>query len=183
MTPQSDTSNAAAALLAEFTPRLYRYALVRLGRVDLAEDAVSETLCRLIEKGPGVDGPRSHVHGWCVRCVVNVCREISRRPRTQALNTGDDACGTQQASYRMEAYRIERWQMAATEHGQQRAELVHAMLRLSERQREAVTLRVLMGLSVAEASQAMQCAQGTVKALTHQGLHALRQQLPEEVAG
>ena len=44
---------------------------------------------------------------------------------------------------------------------------------LSPRQREAVILRILMDHSVAETAEAMGCARGTVKALTHQGLRAL----------
>ena len=66
-----------------------------------------------------------------------------------------------------------------------RNHLLRAMNDLSERQREAVTLRILMGMPVVAAAQAMGCAEGTIKALTHQGLAALRTRLDRvlELAG
>jgi RNA polymerase sigma factor (sigma-70 family) len=45
---------------------------------------------------------------------------------------------------------------------------------LPPRQRAAVVLRYFADLSVAETAAAMGCAQGTIKALTSQGLGTLR---------
>jgi len=161
----------AERLIAEFSPRLYRYALVRLGRRDLAEDAVAETLCRLVEKGPPLPGPREHVHGWCVRCLVNVCRELARRPRPGSLDADRREATT---------FRFADWRSAISEESQR---MIHAMGGISDRQREAVTLRVLMGLPVAQVAVAMGCAEGTVKALTHQALAALRSRLETAEGG
>ncbi len=157
-------SPEAERLVAEFAPRLYRYALVRLKRADLAEDAVGEVLCRLIEKGPELEGPTEHVHGWCVRCMVNICREIERRPKINALPKDDhDVAGT--------PLRFTDWHDGRTE---DELHVIAAMTHLSDRQQEAVILRILVGLPVSATARAMGCAEGTVKALTHQGLSALR---------
>ena len=173
--PMPEDSPARAAdverLVAEITPRLYRYALVRLGRVDLAEDAVGETLCRLIEKGPGLSPgvEVAHVRGWCVRCMVNVCREFQRRPRTLPLERAADAAAAHEPTH---TYRFADWHEAMTHDS---ALLIGAVGRLSDRQQEAIILRVLMGLPVQAVAQAMNCAEGTVKALTHQGIATLRE--------
>lgn len=62
-----------------------------------------------------------------------------------------------------------------------------AVAALPERQRRAVILRFYAGLTVAEAADAMRCAEGTVKALTHQAVESLRRRLDsdehEEVVG
>lgn len=49
-----------------------------------------------------------------------------------------------------------------------------AVADLPPRQRTAVVLRHFEGLSVTETATAMRCAEGTVKALTHRGVTALR---------
>jgi RNA polymerase sigma-70 factor (sigma-E family) len=56
-------------------------------------------------------------------------------------------------------------------------ELITAISHLPGRQRAAIALRYLEDLSVADTATAMGCAEPTVKALTHQGLAALRRQL------
>lgn len=202
--PVGDSNRPAARLITEFAPRLYRYALVRLGRVDRAEDAVAEVLCRLVEKGPPLDGPTAHVHGWCVRCMVNVCREEGRRGwredgsrQPSAVSHLPSEGGGRKSGVRDEPPATN--QQPSAESRQPRADgplsyrfadhvsrlpdsaevrsMVEALGHLSERQAEAVILRVLMGLPVAACAAAMNCAEGTVKALTHQGLASLRVRL------
>lgn len=55
-----------------------------------------------------------------------------------------------------------------------------AVAALPRRQRTAVALRYFVGLSVAETAVEMQCAEGTVKSLTSQGVTALRRALGED---
>ncbi|HLK43710.1 MAG TPA: sigma-70 family RNA polymerase sigma factor [Thermoleophilia bacterium] len=56
-----------------------------------------------------------------------------------------------------------------------------ALARLPLRQRAAVVLRYLGGLSVSEVAQAMGCAEGTVKATLHAALQRLRVEFSEEL--
>ena len=56
-----------------------------------------------------------------------------------------------------------------------------ALARLPLRQRAAVVLRYLGGLSVGEVAQAMDCAEGTVKATLHAALLRLRVEFSEEL--
>jgi RNA polymerase sigma factor (sigma-70 family) len=54
---------------------------------------------------------------------------------------------------------------------------------LAPRQRAAVVLRFLGGLSLAEVAEALGCKVGTVKATLHVALGRLRTTIPEEVCG
>jgi len=61
-----------------------------------------------------------------------------------------------------------------------------AVAGLPDRQRAALVLRYFADLSLADTAEAMGCAPGTVKALTHQALAGLRSRLGdaiEEVVG
>src|SRR6478609_1067633 len=55
-----------------------------------------------------------------------------------------------------------------------------AITTLPERQREAVVLRYLADLPLADVAEAMGCAVGTVKATLHQALRSLRVELEED---
>ena len=52
-----------------------------------------------------------------------------------------------------------------------------AVAGLPERQRAALVLRYYGGLSLAETAEALGCAEGTVKSLTHKAIVRLRQSL------
>jgi len=56
-----------------------------------------------------------------------------------------------------------------------------AITTLPARQREAVVLRYLADLTLADVAEAMGCALGTVKATLHQALGSLRVELEEDV--
>ena len=55
-----------------------------------------------------------------------------------------------------------------------------AITTLPARQREAVVLRYLADLPLADVAEAMGCAVGTVKATLHQALRSLRVELEED---
>jgi RNA polymerase sigma factor (sigma-70 family) len=57
-----------------------------------------------------------------------------------------------------------------------------ALRSLPERQRAAVVLRYFADLSVADTSSALRCQPGTVKALTSQGIAALRSHFEVSIA-
>ena len=55
------------------------------------------------------------------------------------------------------------------------------MRRLPGRQREAISLRFLADLDVSRTARVMRCAEGTVRALTSQGVARLRRELGDYV--
>jgi RNA polymerase sigma-70 factor (ECF subfamily) len=64
-----------------------------------------------------------------------------------------------------------------------RVALRQAIVTLPIRQREAIVLRYLADLSIAETAAAMDCAPGTVKSAVHAALATLRVDLDDEEAG
>lgn len=64
--------------------------------------------------------------------------------------------------------------------GGDRVAVTAALRKLPGRQRVAVALRYFADLSVEDTAKVMGCAPGTVKALTHQALAAIRIRLREE---
>lgn len=62
-----------------------------------------------------------------------------------------------------------------------RATIMAALARLSERQRAAVVLRYFEDLSVRDCAQLLGCTEGTVKTHTSRGLDTLRSLLNDEL--
>lgn len=121
---------------------------------DLAQDA----LIKLVEHWDR-DGGIERPWPWLATVAVNLSTNRWRRIAT--------------------ALRVERTLRPAqfAEASEGTTELLQVIAALPCRQREAVLLRHYAQLSVAESASAMGCAEGTVKALTSQGLAALRRQL------
>ena len=137
-------------------PRLVAAMSLYSGTLEDAEDLAQETLSRAWEHWSTVcvhPAPES----WAFRTAFNLAnsrwrrRRIERRARAQLLARGS-AASTEVPN----------------------TEVRRAVAGLSPRQREAVVLRFFLDQSVAEAASAMECAEGTVKALTHQAIANLR---------
>jgi RNA polymerase sigma factor (sigma-70 family) len=64
--------------------------------------------------------------------------------------------------------------------GEEHREVIRALRRLPDRQREAVILRHCLGLPEEEVASAMNVTRGTVKSAAHRGLAALARLLKED---
>ncbi len=138
-------------------PRLVAAMSLHCGTLEDAEDLAQETLSRAWERWSTVS-----VHptpeSWAFRTAFNLAnsrwrrRRIERRAQAQLASDGEHAT-----------------QMGAVD-----LEVRRAVAGLPARQREVVVLRFFLDQSVADAASAMECAPGTVKALTHQAITNLR---------
>ena len=70
--------------------------------------------------------------------------------------------------------------LESAERRQTRARLEAALARLPDERAEAVQLRFVLGLSVAEIAEITQVAEGTVKSRIGRGLQGLREELSHE---
>jgi RNA polymerase sigma-70 factor (sigma-E family) len=125
-----------------------------------AEDALQTALLRLTRHWP-VDSPDAYVR----RALVNLAKD--RRRRGHLVPEPADS---------------HRTPSSLPDHADAHASQAYLedLLRLvPERQRSAVVLRVIDGLSEAETAAAMKCAPGTVKSNLSRGLARLRELLPE----
>ena len=141
-------------------PLLVRAMWLHCGEVSVAEDVAQGALVRTWERWPEVrimDRPDR----WVMRVAFNLATSWFRRRSIEA-----------------KVRRLtEPREAAADASGAIEMRLV--VLGLPPRQRAAVLLRHELGYSVREAAEILGCAEGTVKALTHQGLERLRLDLAQ----
>lgn len=139
----------------ELFPRAVRLAYRLLGDRAAAEDIAAEALARTYARWRKV-GPLPYRDGWVLRVTTNLAIDRLRRrsPEILAEPAGDFE----------EAVEL-------------RLALKAALLTLAPRQRQAITLRYLGGLSDREVAQALGISLGSVKTHIHRGMRGLRVRL------
>lgn len=154
-------ADAARALTARFTPKVYAHALHMLGNSAEAEDVTQEALLRLWQVAPDWQAGGAQVRTWLYRVTANLCLDRLRRKQTTALEDAPDiadgapgADDTLQSQARMDA-------------------LQAALMQLPDRQRQAVVLRHIEGLGNPEIGTIMGLGTRAVESLTARGRRAL----------
>ena len=139
----------------ELFPRAVRLAYRLLGDRAAAEDVAAEALARTYARWWKVRG-LPYRDGWVLRVATNLAIDRLRRrsPEVQAEPVGEFE----------EAVEL-------------RLALKAALLTLAPRQRQAITLRYLGGLSDREVAQALGISLGSVKTHIHRGMNGLRARL------
>ena len=147
---------------ARFQP-LRALAYVTCGDWQAAEDAVSGALSRLYLRWDRVASPEAYARRAVIRAAIGEKRRPWRREHLAGeafpeMTTPDPAVEVD-----------ERLRMRA------------ALRRVPPRQRAALVLRFLEGLSVEATAEALGCSPGTVKSQTSRGLDTLRTALSAEI--
>jgi len=157
---QSGDVQAFEELVATHERAVLRTARALLGNREDALDAAQEVFLRVFRHLGRFDR-RREFSPWLYRVAVNVCRDIHRRRAripTAPLDALDPALlatpGDQEAS--------------ADARERQRA-VRRALALLSDREREAVVLRDVEGLSTAEVARALGCLEVTVRSHLSRG--------------
>ncbi|XVU28026.1 SigE family RNA polymerase sigma factor [Actinoplanes sp. CA-054009] len=139
-------------------------AYVTCGDWQAAEDAVSGALSRLYLKWDKVASPDAYARKAVIRAAIGEKRRPWRREHTVGEAFPDvavrDSSGDVDERLRMRA----------------------ALRQVPPRQRAALVLRFLEGLSLEETAEVLGCAPGTVKSQTSRGLDTLRAVLNAEIA-
>jgi len=156
---------AARSLTLRLTPRVLGYAARILGgdRAE-AEDVAQEAMMRLWRVAPDWRQGEAQVSTWLYRVVTNLCTDRLRgrtRRRSVAL---DDAPEMPDGTPGAEAGLIQTDRMAA---------LGSALKILPDRQRQAVVLRHIEGLTNPEIAAVMDIGVEAVESLTARGKRAL----------
>lgn len=155
----------AARLLAQrLLPRILGYAGRLLADRVEAEDIAQEAMLRLWKVAPDWRQGEAKVSTWAYRVVTNLCTDRLRarqRRRTEAL---DAVAEPEDGAASVVAGMIEADRMAA---------LNAALSGLPDRQREAVVLRHIEGLTNPEIAEIMQIGVEAVESLTARGKRAL----------
>lgn len=148
-------TNDPAAFCAAQHQRLVGLLSLQVGDRHVAEELAQDVLIKVCEHWPRLESPTA----WKHRVAINHANSWFRRRGAERRAN-------------------------ARHHNQQvglaspdRADAVavrEAVARLPRRQRTALAYRYYAGFSVRESADAMSCAEGTVKALTHQAIASLR---------
>ncbi|MEN8160234.1 MAG: RNA polymerase sigma factor [Myxococcota bacterium] len=158
---------AYAALLEELLPFVRRRLSAQLGGDPAADDVTQQVLLSVHRARHTFRGERGF-SPWLNAIVRNAA--ISwRRGQSRELARRDDS----------EVEALEAAPVAIADHGRSR-QLQRALERLPVKQREAIVLLKLEGLTIAEAARRAQVSQGAIKLRAHRGYRALRQLLGPE---
>ena len=157
--------SAARALTVRLTPRVLGYAARLLTDPTEAEDVTQEAMIRLWKIAPDWRQGEAKVTTWLYRVVTNLCTDRLRKKRGKAL---DDIAEPEDGQPSQEAKLLERQRLAA---------LDLALASLPERQRQAVILRHIEGLSNPQIAEVLDISTEAVESLTARGKRALAQAL------
>lgn len=156
---------AARALTLRLTPRMLGYAARVLGgdRAE-AEDVAQEAMLRLWRVAPDWRRGEAQVSTWLYRVAANLCTDRLRARQRKAAAPLDEAPEVADAMPGVEAGLIEADRMAA---------LQAALAELPDRQRQAVVLRHIEGLTNPEIAAVLDIGVEAVESLTARGKRAL----------
>ena len=156
---------AGQALVARLGPMLFGYAARVLGDPAEAEDVVQDVMMKLWKLAPDWRQGEARVSTWAYRVIVNLCTDRLRRRKTRGqvdLDTiAEPAADLKSAVEQM------------TEADRATA-LQDALDALPDRQRQAVVLRHIEGLSNPEIAGIMDIGVEAVESLTARGKRALK---------
>lgn len=142
--------------------RVFALVRSRLRRVDLAEEVTQSVFVTVATKlSAGQYAERGRFEAWLFRVAVNRVRDEIRRLRRHAEPTDPEVLGQTLAS---------RADAAQTDLGPLRA----ALAKLTDQDREIVTLRHHAGLSFAQIAQMLDEPLGTLLARHHRALRKIK---------
>lgn len=154
-------ASAARALTLRLTPKVFGHAFRVLGDRAEAEDVAQEALIRLWKQATDWRQGEAKVTTWLYRVVANLCTDRLRKGRGVALDAipepEDDAESPAEAMQQKS----------------RQAALQEALMELPDRQRQAVLLRHIEGMSNPEIAQIMDIGVEAVESLTARGKRAL----------
>ena len=136
---------------------VFRLAWGFVGEQGLAEDVTQEVFLRLAAARQRTR-PRAKFRTWLYQVTLNTARELRRKQRETLLD--EPAVLDERA--------------APPERDDRLFDLERALDQLSDRQREALVLRYIEGLSTRETAEVMGCRSGTLKSHLHRAVHFLR---------
>lgn len=129
-----------------------------LGSAEDAQDAAQEVFLRLYRFADRID-PQRPLEAWLYRVTVNVCRDLGRRRgKRRAGEVPIDEIGGDE----LPAGRTNNPATIALARDEHRL-VQNALIKLGEKERAALVLRDLEGLTTQEVAQALGTSEGTVR--------------------
>ncbi len=155
---------ASRVLTTRLAPRILGFAMRLLSDRAEAEDVTQETMLRLWRQAPNWRSGEAQVSTWAYRVATNLCTDLRRARGRRPGVAFDDAPEVADGAQGAVAVMIQTDRMAA---------LQDALAHLPDRQRQAVVLRHIEGLTNPEIGQIMDIGVEAVESLTARGKRAL----------
>jgi RNA polymerase sigma-70 factor (sigma-E family) len=158
----ADPADQVTALYQAHALGLLRLAVIMLGERQAAEDVVQDAFLGLFRRWDALSDPERAL-AYVRSSVFNGCRTVLRkRARSRQFVLVDPE--TESADARLLL-------------GEEHREVLAALRRLPDRQREAVALRYCLDMPVNAVARAMGVTEGTVKSATSRGIAAITRML------
>ncbi len=156
--------SAARALTQRLAPRVFAYGIRVLGDRAEAEDVTQEALLRLWRIAPDWRQGEAQVTTWLYRVATNLATDRLRAGKRRQAEALDDMAEPGDDRPSAVAGMIEADRMAA---------LQSALAQLPDRQRQAVVLRHIDGLTNPQIAEVLEIGVEAVESLTARGKRAL----------
>ncbi|MFC1939419.1 sigma-70 family RNA polymerase sigma factor [Chloroflexota bacterium] len=157
---------AFAQLYEENFDRIYRYVVIRIGDKMEAEDMTQQVFLKAIQSISSFKWKNIPLSAWLFRIAHNQLVDRLRKKKKRVAAPLDESLLTSDSNPQLMAERnldIEQ--------------LLRATQRLTQAQREVISLRFAGDLPIAQVAKVMGKSQGAVKALQHSAIVALRKAL------
>lgn len=159
------TEEAAQILTDRLMPKIFSQAFHRIQNKADAEDITQEALLRLWRIAPNWKKDNAQVSTWLYRVVSNLCIDYLRRQQEEQLDLTEEPSDDCQ-------------NMTDVMHDQFRANALYkALAKLPVRQREAVSMRHLEGMSNPEIADNLEISIEAVESLIARGKRELSDSL------
>ena len=172
---QAGHRDALGALLKSHGPRLYRSVLLpRLGNQAAAEEALSITYIKVVERFDQFEWQRVGIYPWLRVIALRVAIDLIRKRKREVLfDTGDLERELDDTT------REERDAAAIERHDLQvaRQRVLDLLDRINPRYQTAIRLRILEGRPREEAAAALEISVGTFDVVLHRAMAALKKVL------
>lgn len=146
-----------------YSPGLFTYAMRLLGDSCQAEDCVSETFSRFLNMLRAGKGPEDHLRAYLYRIAHNWITDFYRRSPSPPFKLSEELHSDDQAKPDVHV-----------ERRMNQIKVRSAMHHLTPDQRQVVILRFIEDWEIQEVAKALQKPIGSIKALQHRALEALR---------
>jgi RNA polymerase sigma-70 factor (ECF subfamily) len=160
---QNNDHEAFAQLYEEHFDKIYRYLALRIGNEMEAEDMTQQVFLNALQSISSFRWKGVPFSAWLFRIAHNQAVDHLRKAKKRASVPLDESLATNGDSPH-----------SAAERKMDIEQLLRATKRLTEAQREVISLRFSSELSIAQVARIMGKSQGAVKALQHSAIVALR---------
>ena len=159
---QKNDQEAFAQLYEEHFDKIYRYLALRVGNEMEAEDMTQQVFLKALQSISSFKWKGVPFSAWLFRIAHNQAVDHLRRKKKRTSVPLDDSLSGGDSPH------------TTTERKMDIEQLKVATKRLTEAQREVISLRFTSELSIAQVAKIMGKSQGAVKALQHSAIVALR---------